>query len=230
MANVLQKQCGFFTFPRHAPFAKLSGSALKLYCALLDLAQRHSATCIEIPAYAIGGLAGLSKNTVGAAGRDLKANGLVVITKGEHGLLAYELINPDTGALLPAPVDPRTGRRYTGIYHFTPKLGQNARTAKNSPKPSPPAQAANIPWSEINGSESQDLGTTKSNLDLASSKFGILDTLIGAKTKELSANAVSLKHSEKNGISKESKDSQGEKKADEATSFPFGFCASPIST
>ena len=227
MANVLRKQCGFFTLPRCAPLAELSGSAVKLYCALFDLAQRHSATRIEIPAYAIGGLAGLSKNTVGTAGQELKEKNLVAITKGQHGLLAYELVNPETGALLPPPVDDRTERRYTGVYHFTPQFGLSARSAKNTPKPSPPALAANIPWSEIGGSESQTLGTTKSNFDLSGSKIGILDSPTRLKTNELNTNAVSLKHSEKKGISEKRKDSPGEKKAEEAISFPFGFCASP---
>jgi hypothetical protein len=229
MANVLRNECGFFTLPRLVPLAELSGSAVKLYWALFALAQRHSATRIEIPIYAICGLTGLSKNTVGTAGQELKEKGLVVIKKGERGLLAYELVNPETGALLPPPVDPRTGRRYTGVYRFIPELGHTARTAENNPKPSLSAPAVNVPWSEIGGSESQNLGTTKSNFYLSKSKIGILGLPTSLKTNELSTNAVSLKHSEKKGISEKSKDPPGEKQAEEeeATSFRFGFCASP---
>lgn len=232
VANVLKNECGFFTIPRRAPLAELSGSAVKLYCALFDLAQRYSATRIEIPAYAIGGLVGLSKNTVRTAGQELGEKNLAVITKGERGLLAYELVNPETGALLQPPVrDANTGKRYIGVYRFTPQPGLSARALKNTPKPSPPAPAANIPWSEIGGSESQNLGTTKSNFAPRRSKSGILDSPTSLKTKELSDSYVSLKDSEKKGISegdRKSKDSPEEKQAEEeATSFPFGFCASP---
>ena len=64
-------------------------------------------------------------------------------------------MNPETGALLQPPVrDANTGKRYIGVYRFTPQPGLSARALKNTPKPSPPAPAANIPWSEIGGSES----------------------------------------------------------------------------
>ena len=60
MSNVLRNN--FFTVPRElvdgGHLATLSGCAVKLYIALMMLAQKHSAVEIEIPAYIAHDLAG----------------------------------------------------------------------------------------------------------------------------------------------------------------------------
>lgn len=255
---MLKDQCGYFTLPRSASvyLPDLTGAAVALYWVLFDLAQQHSAVRLEIPAYAIGDRTGLSPNSVHAAGQKLQEKGLVVCTKVEHGLLAYELMNPEKGGLLPAPVkDAKTGKRYAGVYRFKPEPGRSARTVKNTLKPSPPAPAADIPWSEIGGSESQKLRSTMSKIDVCSSKTAILHSPNTLKTNEVNNDLISLKNSEKKGISEKSgssKDCPGEnqtgkqeagekKKMDarpektsaacslerEATSFHFGYNALP---
>ena len=79
MSNVLRNN--FFTVPRElvdgGHLATLSGCAVKLYIALMMLAQKHSAVEIEIPAYIAHDLAGLAANSVTSATKELVAAGLV---------------------------------------------------------------------------------------------------------------------------------------------------------
>jgi hypothetical protein len=109
MSNVLQNN--FFTVSRElvdgGHLAALSGGAVKLYIALMSLAQKHSAVEIEIPAYVAHHLAGIVANTVTSATKELVDAGLVKSTTGQYGRKSYVLLDPKTGFPLPPP----TGRR-----------------------------------------------------------------------------------------------------------------------
>jgi len=112
VSNVLRNN--FFTVPHElvdaGHLAALSGGAVKLYIALMRLAQKHSAVEIEIPAYVAHDLADIVANTVTSASKELVAAGLVKSRTGQYGRKSYVLLDPKTGFPLPPP----TGHR--GIF------------------------------------------------------------------------------------------------------------------
>ena len=120
MSNVLRNN--FFTVPRElvdgGHLATLSGCAVKLYIALMMLAQKHSAVEIEIPAYIAHDLAGLAANSVTSATKELVAAGLVTCRAGQHGRKGYILLDPKTRFPIPAPAG------HKGIFCPPPRTGQ----------------------------------------------------------------------------------------------------------
>ena len=153
MSNVLKGQI-WFPVPR-ALYEKghlrdLSGSAVKLYVVLMGLAQQHSAVMIQLPAYRARDLAGLTTETVQIARRELEAADLVTCKKGEHGVMTYVLLNPETKVPLPPP----EGR--SGFHRHRPTPGRSARTARKQlrvePKESTETRAPS--WDDIGKIES----------------------------------------------------------------------------
>jgi hypothetical protein len=109
VSNVFKNQkCTWFPVPRalykNGHLRHLGGSAVKLYDLLMGLAQEHSAVKLELPAYKARDWAGLTAETVPIARRELEAAGLVTCKKGEHGVMTYVLLNPETQVPLPPPV------------------------------------------------------------------------------------------------------------------------------
>jgi len=126
--NVLRDQCGFFPVPRalveSGLLKELSPSAVSLYTLLLFLAQRHSAVQIETVAYEIADYTGMDAKSVKTARESLEQAGLVTCNKRQHGIIAYQLLNPEKGFPLAAP----TGRR--GVRQHRPTPGRSARTVR----------------------------------------------------------------------------------------------------
>jgi hypothetical protein len=157
--NVLRDQCHFFPMPRalveSGLLKELPPSAVSLYTLLLFLAQKHSAVQIETVAYEIADYTGMDAKSVKTARESLEQTGLVTCHKRQHGIIAYQLLNPKSGLPLPAP----PGRR--GVRQHRPKPGRSARTVRQMQREDVPKQAGQSyppSWDEISRDEQGEPG------------------------------------------------------------------------
>jgi hypothetical protein len=157
--NVLRDQCLFFTMPREIVesglLMGLSPCALSLYVFLLYLAQKHSAVQIETVAYEIGDYTHMDPKSVKSARENLESAGLITCHKRQHGVIAYQLLNPKTGLPLPAP----PGRR--GVRQHRSKPGRSARTIRRLQREDTPKQESQpypLSWDEISQDERGEPG------------------------------------------------------------------------
>jgi hypothetical protein len=145
MSNVLRNH--FFTVSRElvdgGHLAALPGSAVKLYITLMMLAQKHSAVELEVPAYLLHDLAGLSANTLTSASKQLEQAGLVKCRDGRYGRKSYVLLDPKTGYPLPAP------KGFKGVFCPPPTPERGTRTAKKRIRPVASSETAIPSWDEI---------------------------------------------------------------------------------
>ena len=159
MSNVLKDQCHFFTVPRElvesGSLKELSPSAVSLYLVLLFLAQKHSAVQIETPAHEIADYTGMDAKSVKTARESLEKAGLVTCHKRQHGIIAYQLLNPKSGLPLPPPA----GRR--GVRQHCPQQGRSARTVRKMRGEDPPTRVGQpypVSWDEISRDERGEPG------------------------------------------------------------------------
>lgn len=157
--NVLKDQCGFFPMPRafveSGLLKELPPSAVSLYTLLLFLAQKHSAVQIETVAYEIADYTGMDAKSVKTARESLEQAGLITCHKRQHGIVAYQLLNPKSGLPLPAPA----GRR--GVRQHRSKPGRSARTIRQMQREAPPEQPGQSyppSWDEISRDEQGEPG------------------------------------------------------------------------
>jgi hypothetical protein len=162
VSNVFRNQCRWFPVPhalyKNGHLRDLGGSAVKLYDLLMALAQEHSAVKLELPAYKASDLAGLTAETVPIARRELEAAGLVTCKKGEHGVMTYVLLNPETQVPLPPP----EGR--SGFLRHRPTPGRSARTVRKQLRVEPVESTETVApsWDDLGKTEST---TRKQNTD-----------------------------------------------------------------
>ncbi len=206
VANVLKDEARYFTLPKSASafLPKLTGAATKLYWMLFDIAQQRSAVQIEIPAYIVEDLTGLSVNSVRVAGDELQKVNLVVCGNVAHGMRCYTLINPEKGKPLPAPVrNPKTGERFKGVYHFDGQAGRSARTARKAAHPiPPPAPPADVSWDEISNPESQKVtSTTNPESQKVMSTSSKIDGLASKTVNLTSSNSLKKQRVEPSSVS-----------------------------
>jgi len=150
--NVL-KGLRFFTMPRalveSGLLKELSPSAVRLYMVLMFLAQKHSAVQLEVPAYEFTDYAGVDWKSVTTAREQLERAGLVICRKGQHGIVAYQLLDPENHLPLPAP----DGRR--GVRQHRPAPGRSAKIIRKMQREALPqkanGKASSYPpsWDEI---------------------------------------------------------------------------------
>jgi hypothetical protein len=160
VSNVFKDQCRFFTVPRELVesrlLAKLPPSAVRLYLVLLFLAQKHSAVQIETVAYEMADYTQMDAKSVKTARESLEKAGLIACHKGQHGIITYQLLNPESRLPLPAP----PGKR--GIREHRPQPGRSARTVRQIRKTKNPAmQPDNFyppSWDEISRDERGEPG------------------------------------------------------------------------
>ncbi len=150
MSNVLREQCLFFPVPRalleSCLLAQLPPSAVRLYLLLLYWAQKHSAVQIETVAYEIGDYTRMDAKSVKVARERLEKAGLVTCHKRQHGIIAYQLLNPESGIPLPPP----EGKR--GLRRHRPQSGRSARTIRRMRREDVPNRAEQsypLSWDEI---------------------------------------------------------------------------------
>jgi hypothetical protein len=145
-------QCRFFPVPRELAesglLSRLPPSALRLYLLLLYFAQKHSAVQIETAWVEIGDYTGLDSKSVKIARESLVRANLVTCGRGQHGIITYQLLNPETGVPLPPP----QGRR--GLRKYCAKPGHSARTTRQvrrevKLRKSEEPSAYPLPWDEI---------------------------------------------------------------------------------
>ena len=150
MSNVLRDQCRFFTVPRalveSGLLKQLPPSAVRLYLLLLHFAQKHSAVQIETVAYEIEDYTGMDAKSVKVGRESLEKVGLVTCQKQQHGIIAYQILNPENAVPLPPP----EGKR--GVRQHRPKPGRSARTVRQMRRDDVPnctEQSYPLSWDEI---------------------------------------------------------------------------------
>lgn len=117
MGNVLYGQVkSYFSVPAEfvtgGHLRDLLPSAIRLYVFLMHLAQKHTATVLEVADWEVKQYTGLDEKSTRTARAELATRGLVLVMKGR--VYSYRLLDPATDKPILPPADRGGVRRYSG--------------------------------------------------------------------------------------------------------------------